>query len=93
MGCFADRACAFFGDIARRAAADRLNRFSVFPEIVCIEILPVPVLLVIDNPGKLIYLELLVLGGMGIVECLLFEWNISANKFDQPAILLIKQMT
>ena len=72
MGCFAGRAGAFFGDIALRAAADRLNRFSVFPGIVFIEILPVPVLLVIDDPVNLIYLELLLLRVMGIVECPLF---------------------
>ena len=90
MGCFAGRTGAFFGDIARRAAADRLNRFSVFPGIVFIEILPVPVLVVIDDLRKLIYLELLVLGGMGIIESPLLERDISADKVDQPAVLLIK---
>ena len=92
MGCLASRACAFFGDIARRAAADRLNRFSVFPEIVCIEILPVPVLMMVDNLWKLIHLELLVLGGMGIIKGPLLKWDISADKVDQPAVLLIKLM-
>ena len=82
MGCFTGRAGVFFRDIALRAAADRLNRFSVFPGIVFIDILPVPVMVVIDDLWKLIYIELLVLGGMGIIESPLLERDISADKVD-----------
>ena len=41
---------------------------------------------------ELIDLELLILGGMGIVEGPLLERDISADKVDQPAVLLIKLM-
>ncbi len=50
----------------------------------------VPVLMMVDNLRQLIDLELLILGGMGIVEGPLLEWDISADKVDQPAVLLIK---
>ena len=83
MGCFTGRAGAFFGDIALRAAADGLNRFSVFPGIVFIEILPIPVLEVIDNLRELIHLEFLILGGMGIVKGPLFERDISADEMSK----------
>ena len=44
----------------------------------------------VDDLWKLIHLELLVLGGMGIVKGPLFKGDIFADKVDQPAILLIK---
>ena len=46
--------------------------------------------MMVDNLRQLIDLELLILGGMGIVEGPLLEWDISADKVDQPAVLLIK---
>ena len=46
----------------------------------------------IDDPGELIHLELLVLGRMGIIEGPLLERDISADEVDQPAVLLIKLM-
>ena len=51
LRCIAGRAGTFFRDIALRAAADRLNRFSVLPGIVLIDILPVPLLVMVDDPG------------------------------------------
>jgi hypothetical protein len=92
LGCIACRAGTFFRDIALRAASDRLNRFSVLPDIVLVKILPVPLLVMVDNPGESIHLELLVLGRMGIVESPLLEWDISADEVDQPAVLLKKLM-
>ena len=92
MRCIAGRAGTFFRDIAFRAAADRLDRFSVLPGIVLVEIHPVPLLVMVDDPGELIHLELLVLGRMGIVESPLLERDISADEVDQPAVLLIKLM-
>ena len=44
----------------------------------------------VDDPGELIHLELLVLGRMGIIKGPLFKRDISADKVDQPAVLLIK---
>ena len=72
--------------------SDRPDRFPVLSCIVLVEILPVPVLLVINNFWKLVHLELLILGGMGIVEGPLLERDISTDKVDQPAVLLIKLM-
>ena len=69
--------------------SDRPDRFPVLSCIVLVEILPVPVLLVIDDFGELVHLELLVPGGMGIIECPLPEGDIFADKVDQPAVLLI----
>ena len=40
--------------------------------------------------GKFVYFELLIFWRMGIIESPLFEWYISADKTDQPAVLLIK---
>ena len=51
---------------------------------------PVPFLLDDLDFGKFVYFELLIFGGMGIIESPLFEWYISADKTDQPAVLLIK---
>ena len=48
--------------------------------------------MMVDNLRQLIDLELLILGGMGIVEGPLLERDISADKIDQPAVLLIKLM-
>jgi hypothetical protein len=48
--------------------------------------------MMVDNLRELIDLELLILGGMGIVEGPLLERDISTDKVDQPAVLLIKLM-
>ena len=92
LGGLAGRAGAMLRDIALRAAADRLNGFSVFPRIVAIEILPIPGLVIGDDLWQLINLEFLVLGGMGIVESPLLERDVSADKMNQPTVLLIKLM-
>ena len=55
-----------------------------------VEILPIPVLVMVDDLWQLVHLELLILGGMGIVEGPLLKRDISADKVDQPAVLLIK---
>ena len=89
---FAGRTGAFLWDIAIRPALYRSDRFSVFPCVVTVEILPVPVLVMVDDLWQLIHLKLLILGGMGIVEGPLLERDISADKVDQPAVLLIKLM-
>ena len=75
-------------DIAHRAALNGFNRLTILPGIVGIEILPVPVLVMVDDFRELIHLELLVLGRMGIVEGPLLKGDIFADKVDQPAVLL-----
>jgi hypothetical protein len=52
-----------------------------------------PVLCVRLYHRKPVYLELLVLGRMGIVEGPLPERDISAENGDKPAVLLIKVVT
>ena len=86
------RAGTFFRNVAFGTALYRSDRLSVFPCVVTVKILPVPVLVMVNDLWQLVHLELLVLGGMGIIEGPLFERNISADKVDQPAVLLIKQM-
>ena len=39
-----------------------------------------------NDDGKLINLELLIFGRMGIVESPLLQWNIFTDKVDKPAI-------
>jgi len=75
-------------DIAHRAALNGFNRLTILPGIVGIEILPVPVLVMVDDLRELIHLELLVLGRMGIVEGPLLKGDKFADKVDQPAVLL-----
>jgi hypothetical protein len=66
------------------------DRLTVLPGVIAVEILPVPILMVIDDLRKLIDFELLILGGMGIVISPLFKWDVSTDKVNQPAVLLIK---
>jgi hypothetical protein len=66
-------------DVAFRASADRLDFLLVLPFEIRDVILVIP-LFVEDDFGKLIDLKLLVLWGMGIIECPFPERNISADK-------------
>jgi hypothetical protein len=83
---------AILRNVALGASPHGFDRLSVFPCVVTVEILPVPVLMMVDNLRELIDLEPLILGGMGIVEGPLLERDISTDKVDQPAVLLIKLM-
>ena len=49
-----------------------------------------PILTEISDKRKLINLEFLIFWRMRIIKSPLLERNISANKVDQPAVLLIK---
>jgi hypothetical protein len=89
---FAGGAGTILWDVADRTAAYGSDGFTVFPRVVAVEILPVPVLVMVDDLWQLIHLELLVLRGMGIIEGPLLERDVSADKVDQPAVLLIKLM-
>jgi hypothetical protein len=87
---FAGRAGAVFWDVTLRATADRHDRFAISPGIVAVKILIIPVLMVMNDLWELIHLELLVFWGVGIIKGPLPERDISADKIDQPAVLLIK---
>lgn len=69
-----------FGDIAYRAVPDRHDLFAVAFLEVWDKVLVSPVLPERDDPGKFINLELLVFGGMGIVESPLLKWDVSTDK-------------
>ena len=86
----AGRAGAVFRDVAFLTSGDRfyLEIVSVFK--VRDQETPVPFLLDDLDFGKFVYFELLIFWRMGIIESPLFEWYISADKTDQPAVLLIK---
>jgi len=92
LGSLAGRTGAILRNVALGASPHGFDRLSVFPCVVTVEILPVPVLMMVDNLRELIDLEPLILGGMGIVEGPLLERDISTDKVDQPAVLLIKLM-
>lgn len=49
-----------------------------------------PVLAEVCDQRKFVNLEFLVFRGMGIIKSPLFEWDVSADEVDQPAVLLIK---
>ena len=88
----AGRAGAVLRDITPSPATDRRNGFSVLPGVIVVELLPIPGLVMVDDLRKLIDLELLIFGGMGIVECPLFERDIFADELNKLAVLLIKLM-
>ena len=68
---------------------DGLNGFTILPEIVFEEELPVLFDEGFDD-RELVDLEFLILRGVGIVKSPLFERDISADEADQPAVLLVK---
>lgn len=79
-------------DAAFTASADGFQFTAVMRALVLApEMLPV-LLFKRDDPWQFICFELLILGGMGIIEGPLLQGNISANKTDQPTILLIKRI-
>lgn len=45
-----------------------------------------------DDFGKFVHLEFLVFRGMGIIKSPLFKRDISADKINQPAVLLVKRL-
>lgn len=79
------------GDIFRNGPAisslHRLDGFSVAPAVVFEEKLPVLFDKGLDT-RKFIDFELLIFGGMGIIIGPLLKRDISADKADQPAVLL-----
>lgn len=51
LGSLAGRAGTFFRDVGFGAALYRFNRFTILPDIVVIQIVPVPILVMIDDLG------------------------------------------
>ena len=84
------RTAAAVRDIAGRATTDGKNLLTVALFVVRNEIFERPILAEVRNQGKFINLEFLILWGMGIIESPLFKWDISANKVNKPAVLLVK---
>ena len=77
-------------DPAFAAPADRLQLTAVVRALVFTpEVLPV-LLLQRDDPGKLIRFELLVLWGVDLIVSPLPERDVSADKTEKPAFLIIK---
>ena len=66
------------------------HRLAVLPCVVGVKVVEVPVLVVADDFGKLVNLELLVLWGMRVIKSPLPQRYVFADEFNQPAILLIK---
>ena len=89
-GCVTARAGAVLRDIAFRAAPDGADLLAIAFFVVGDKFFISPVLPEVSDQRKLVDLELLVFGGMGIIKGPLLEWNVSADKHDQPAVLLVK---
>jgi hypothetical protein len=68
----AGRARAVIGDVAPGTAANGFDGLTVPLFIVVVEVLPVPILVMVNNFGKLINLKLLIFGRMGIIKSPLF---------------------
>ena len=77
-------------DIAFRAAADRTDLLAITFFKVRDEIFISPVLTKIGDQGKFVNFELLIFGGMGIIKGPLLKGDISTDKINQPAVLLVK---
>ena len=77
-------------DVAFRAAVYGADLFAIAFFDVGNELPVSPALAEVSDERQLVSLEFLVFWGMRIIESPLFEWNVSADKHDQPAVLLIK---
>ena len=84
------RAGAVLRDIAFRTAVHRPDLLSVAFFEIGDELLVGPALAEIGDKRKRIDLELLVFWGMGIIKGPLLEGYVSADKADEPAVLLVK---
>ena len=89
VGSPAERAEGIFGNGLAVTALDRFDGLAVLPLVVFKEELPVLLDERLDD-GQFVDGEFLVFWGMGVVESPLSERDVSADKLDQPAVLLIK---
>ena len=83
---------AVIRDVALRAPADRTDFPAVAFFIVRDEIFVSPVLPEVGNKREFVNPELLVFGGMGIIKSPLLKRDVSADKTEQPAVLLVKRL-
>jgi len=74
------RTGAMFWDITFHTTKYRLDGFIISHFIVRDQVFPIPFLMIENDFWKLINLELLVLGRMGIIESPLLEWDVSTDK-------------
>ena len=86
----AGRAGAVFRDVAFLTSGDGFYLNTVAVIKVRNQETPVPFLLEDLNFWECVHFELLIFWRMGIIESPLFEWYISADKTDQPAVLLVE---
>ena len=77
-------------DVAFRAAADGPDFLTIAFFVVRDEFSVSPVLTEIGDQREFINFELLILWRVGIIKCPLLKRDVSANKVDQPAVLLVK---
>ena len=90
LWCITAWACTVIWDVALRISADRADFLTIAFLVVRDAIFVSLVLAEVRKEGKLVNLELLVFRGMGIIESPLLQWDISADKVNQVAVLLIK---
>ena len=81
---------AVLRDIAFRAAVHGPDLLPIACFNIRDELLISPALTEVSDKRQLVCLEFLVLGGMGIIKSPLPEGDVSADKHDQPAVLLVK---
>lgn len=77
-------------DVAFGSAADRTDLLTITFFKVREQFFISPVLSEVGDKREFINLELLVLWGVGIIKSPLFQRDISADKVNQPAVLLVK---
>ena len=90
LRCIAAGAGAVIRDVTLRTAADGTYLLAITFFEVRDQFLVSPVLSEVGDKGKFINFELLVFRRVGIIESPLLKRNISADKENQPAVLLIK---
>ena len=82
-----------FRNVTGLTALDRLKIIAILPAVVLQKVLPIPVLWSgshVTKDWRFVHSVFLILRRVGIIEGPLSEWDISADKRDQPAVLLIK---
>ena len=91
-GCVTAGTGAVLWNVALRAAVYGTDLFAIAFFDVGDEFPVSPSLPEVGDEGELVNLELLVFWGMGIVKSPLFKRDISADKINQPAVLLVKRL-
>ena len=86
------RACAVIRDVTFRAPDDREDSFVIALLVVRDEFFVSPVLAKVGDQREFVDPEFLVLWGMGNIKSPLFKRDVSADKIDQPAVLLVKKL-